>query len=108
MNSRLTSKEAQGSLIKEMITEAEINEEEAGMIVSEHLDAIAAVEKIHDDEKSRQVMALEMRLEERKAMAQQIVRNLDYNITLKEGEIYFYYLLSSVNKKSRKPKCWRL
>lgn len=74
VNSRLSSKEAQGSLIKEMVTEAEINEEEAGMIISEHLDAIAAVEKIHDDEKSRQVMALEMRLEERKALAQEMVR----------------------------------
>ena len=78
MNSRLSSKEAQGSLIKEMIAEAEINEEEAGMIISEHLDAIATVEKIHDDEKSRQVMALEMRLEERKALAQEMVRHVMY------------------------------
>ena len=78
VNSRLSSKEAQGSLIKEMIAEAEINEEEAGMIIFEHLDAIATVEKIHDDEKSRQVMALEMRLEERKALAQEMVRHVMY------------------------------
>jgi riboflavin synthase alpha subunit len=76
VNSRLSSKEAQGSLMKEMITEARINEEEAGTIISEHLDAIATIEKIHDDEKSRQVMALEMRLEERKALAQRMVRFL--------------------------------
>ncbi len=83
MNSRLSSKEAQSSLIKEMITEAQINEEEAGTIISEHLDAVAAVEKIHDDEKSRQVMALEMRLEERKALAQGIVRIfMDFLLTL--------------------------
>lgn len=80
MNTRISSKEAQGSLIKEMVTESEINEEEAGMIISDHLAAIAAVEKIHDDEKSRQVMALEMRLEERKALAQEMVGKLDSHV----------------------------
>ncbi|XP_028390926.1 uncharacterized protein LOC114515809 [Dendronephthya gigantea] len=72
INSRLSSKEAQGSLLKEMIQEAQINEAEAEVIVSEHLEAVAAVEKIHDDEKSRHNMALEMRREERKALAEEM------------------------------------
>lgn len=42
-------------------------------MVAEHLQAIASVEKIHDDEKSRQIMAVEMRLAERKALAQEMV-----------------------------------
>ena len=89
MNSRLSSKEAQGSLINELIAEAKINEEEAGMIVAEHLEAIAAVEKIHDDEKSRQVMALEMRLEERKAMAQEIVRIFSAILTVNHNSFTY-------------------
>ena len=50
-----------------------MSEEDAQKLIAEHLEAIAAAEKIHDDEKSRQIMALEMRLVERKALAQQIV-----------------------------------
>lgn len=61
-----------------MLAEANVDEEEAGMIIAGHLEAILTVEKINGDEKSRQVMALEMRLEERRALAQGMVRKLEY------------------------------
>ena len=73
VNNRITSKELQTKLVKELAADAELSEEDAQKLIAEHLEAIAAAEKIHDDEKSRQIMALEMRLVERKALAQQIV-----------------------------------
>lgn len=72
VNNRISSKELQSKLVKQLAVEAELSEEEAQQLIAEHFQAIAAAEKVHDDEKVRQIMALEMRLVERKALVQEM------------------------------------
>ena len=69
MSNRVSSKEVQTTLVKELSAESQLSEQDAEALLAEHFKAIAEVEKIYDDERSRQVMTLEMRLEERRAMA---------------------------------------
>ena len=50
-----------------------MNEEQASAIMKNHLSNMAAIDKATDEERTRRVMALEMRLAERRALARQKV-----------------------------------
>ncbi|EDO31293.1 predicted protein, partial [Nematostella vectensis] len=76
---RFTMKEAQSKLLQDLIKEAEFNEDQASALVKEHLGNMAAVDKAMDEEKSRRVVALEMRLAERRALAIQKHDESDFN-----------------------------
>ena len=54
--------------------DARFNEEQANALVREHFGNMAAIDKIMDEERSRRLVALEMRLAERRALALQKVR----------------------------------
>ncbi|XP_048585392.1 uncharacterized protein LOC116615488 [Nematostella vectensis] len=79
VNKRFTMKEAQSKLLQDLIKEAEFNEDQASALVKEHLGNMAAVDKAMDEEKSRRVVALEMRLAERRALAIQKHDESDFN-----------------------------
>ena len=60
-------------MLQDLIKEAHLNEEQASAIMREHLANMATVDKASDEERARRVMALEMRLAERRALARQKV-----------------------------------
>ena len=68
-------KESQNKLIQNLIKDAKLNEEQASAIMKNHLSNMAAIDKATDEERARRVMALEMRLAERRALARQKVSN---------------------------------
>ncbi|KAK2558548.1 hypothetical protein P5673_019268 [Acropora cervicornis] len=61
-------KEAQNKLVQDLIKDANLHEEQANAIMKNHLANMAAIEKATDEERARRVMALEMRLAERRAL----------------------------------------
>ena len=50
-----------------------MNDDQAAALMKEHLQNVAAVDKALDDQKARQVMALEMRLAQRRALVERKV-----------------------------------
>ena len=74
ISKRFALKEAQNKLIQNLIKDAKLNEEQANAIIQDHLANMAAIDKATDEERARRVMALEMRLAERRALARQKVR----------------------------------
>lgn len=70
---RFALKESQNQLIQNLIKDAKLNEEQANAIMKNHLANMAAIDKATDEERARRVMALEMRLAERRALAKQKV-----------------------------------
>lgn len=73
ISKRFALKESQNQLIQNLIKDAKLNEEQANAIVNNHLANMAAIDKATDEERARRVMALEMRLAERRALAKQKV-----------------------------------
>ena len=73
ISKRFALKESQNQLIQNLIKDAKLNEEQANAIVKNHLANMAAIDKATDEERARRVMALEMRLAERRALAKQKV-----------------------------------
>ena len=73
INKRFALKESQNQLIQNLIKDAKLNEEQANAIMKNHLANMAAIDKATDEERARRVMALEMRLAERRALAKQKV-----------------------------------
>ena len=73
ISKRFALKEAQNKLIQNLIRDAKLNEEQANVIMKNHLANTAAIDQATDDERARRVMALEMRLAERRALAKQKV-----------------------------------
>lgn len=71
ISKRFALKEAQNKLIQNLIRDAKLNEEQANVIMKNHLANTAAIDQATDDERARRVMALEMRLAERRALAKQ-------------------------------------
>lgn len=67
-------KEAQNKLVQDLIKDANLHEEQANAIMKNHLANMAAIEKATDEERARRVMALEMRLAERRALLKLKVR----------------------------------
>ena len=67
-------KEAQNKLVQDLIKDANLHEEQANTIMKNHLANMAAIEKATDEERARRVMALEMRLTERRALVKLKVR----------------------------------
>ncbi|XP_031561262.1 uncharacterized protein LOC116297218 [Actinia tenebrosa] len=68
---RFATKECQSKFLQDLIKEARFNEEHANDIVREHMSNMAAVERVMAEERSRRLVALEMRLAERQALALQ-------------------------------------
>lgn len=68
-------KEAQNKLVQGLIKDAKLHEEQANAIMKNHLANMAAIDKATDEERARRVMALEMRLAERRALVKLKVRN---------------------------------
>ena len=73
ISKRFALKESQNQLIQNLIKDAKLNEEQANAIMKNHLANMAATDKATDEERARRVMALEMRLAERRALAKQKV-----------------------------------
>lgn len=73
ISKRFALKESQNQLIQNLIKDAKLNEEQANAIMKNHLANMAAIDKATDEERARRVMALEMRLAERRALAKQKV-----------------------------------
>lgn len=73
ISKRFSLKESQNQLIQNLIKDAKLNEEQANAIMKNHLANMAAIDKATDEERARRVMALEMRLAERRALAKQKV-----------------------------------
>lgn len=73
ISKRFALKESQNQLIQNLIKDAKLNEEQANAILKNHLANMAAIDKATDEERARRVMALEMRLAERRALAKQKV-----------------------------------
>ena len=73
ISKRFALKESQNQLIQNLIKDAKLNEEQANAIMKNHLANMAAIDKATDEERARRVMALEMRLTERRALAKQKV-----------------------------------
>lgn len=73
MGKRFATKECQSKLLQDLIKEARFNEEQANDIVREHMSNMSAVERAMAEERSRRLVALEMRLAERRALALQKV-----------------------------------
>lgn len=73
ISKRFALKESQNKLIQNLIKDARLNEEQADAIMKNHLANMAAIDKATDEERTRRVMALEMRLAERRALARQKV-----------------------------------
>ena len=73
ISKRFALKESQNQLIQNLIKDAKLNEEQANTIMKNHLANMAAIDKATDEERARRVMALEMRLAERRALAKQKV-----------------------------------
>lgn len=73
ISKRFALKESQNRLIQNLIKDAKLNEEQANAIMKNHLANMAAIDKATDEERARRVMALEMRLAERRALAKQKV-----------------------------------
>ena len=73
ISKRFALKESQNQLIQNLIKDAKLNEEQANVIMKNHLANMAAIDKATDEERARRVMALEMRLTERRALAKQKV-----------------------------------
>ena len=73
ISKRFALKESQSKLIQNLIKDARLNEEQADAIMKNHLANMAAIDKATDEERTRRVMALEMRLAERRALARQKV-----------------------------------
>ena len=73
ISKRFALKESQNQLIQNLIKDAKLNEEQANAIMKNHLTNMAAIDKATDEERARRVMALEMRLAERRALAKQKV-----------------------------------
>ena len=71
---RFALKEAQNKLVQDLIKDANLHEEQANAIVKNRLANMAAIEKASDEERARRVMALEMRLAERRALVKLKVR----------------------------------
>ena len=71
---RFALKEAQNKLVQDLIKDANLHEEQANAIMKNHLANMAAIEKATDEERARRVMALEMRLTERRALVKLKVR----------------------------------
>ena len=71
---RFALKEAQNKLVQDLIKDANLHEEQANAIMKNHLANMAAIEKATDEERARRVMALEMRLAERRALLKLKVR----------------------------------
>lgn len=71
---RFALKEAQNKLVQDLIKDANLHEEQANAIMKNHLANMAAIEKATDEERARRVMALEMRLAERRALVKLKVR----------------------------------
>lgn len=61
-------KEAQNELVQGLIKDAKLHEDQANAIMKNHLANMAAIDKATDEERARRVMALEMRLAERRAL----------------------------------------
>lgn len=74
ISKRLALKEAQNKLIQNLIKDANLNEDQANAILKDHLANMATIDKATDEDRARRVMALEMRLAERRALARQKVR----------------------------------
>lgn len=73
ISKRFALKESQNQLIQNLVKDAKLNEEQANAIMKNHLANMAAIDKATDEERARRVMALEMRLAERRALAKQKV-----------------------------------
>lgn len=73
ISKRFALKESQNQLIQNLTKDAKLNEEQANAIMKNHLANMAAIDKATDEERARRVMALEMRLAERRALAKQKV-----------------------------------
>lgn len=73
ISKRFALKESQNQLIQNLIKDAKLNEEQANAIMKNHMANMAAIDKATDEERARRVMALEMRLAERRALAKQKV-----------------------------------
>ncbi|XP_020627375.1 limbin-like [Orbicella faveolata] len=71
ISKRFALKESQNKLIQDLIKDSKLNEEQASAIMKNHLSNMAAIDKATDEERTRRVMALEMRLAERRALARQ-------------------------------------
>ena len=72
---RFALKEAQNELVQGLIKDAKLHEDQANAIMKNHLANMAAIDKATDEERARRVMALEMRLAERRALVKLKVRN---------------------------------
>lgn len=74
ISKRFVLKEAQNKLIQDLIKDAKLHEEQANAIMKDHLANMAAIDKATDEERARRVIALEMRLAERRALVKLKVR----------------------------------
>jgi hypothetical protein len=66
---RFAAKECQSKVLQDLIKEARFNEDQANDLVREHLSNMSAVERALAEERSKRMVALEMRLAERRALA---------------------------------------
>ena len=83
-------KDSQNKLLQSLIKDSKINEELAKAIVRDHLANMAAIDKAMDEERARRVMALDMRLAERRALARQKVgsdRQTEGELRKKESQL---------------------
>ena len=55
VSKRFAMKESQNRLLQDLIKEAKLSKVEADALLKEHLENIAAVDKVLDDQKARQV-----------------------------------------------------
>ncbi|XP_066278438.1 limbin-like isoform X2 [Branchiostoma lanceolatum] len=79
LKKRVGLKELQHNLLKDVAEQAELSEEEAARIMREHKENQATINRLMDEEMSRQRMLLEEKLAQRRAMAKAKEHQEDHN-----------------------------
>ncbi|XP_078587515.1 uncharacterized protein LOC144868783 isoform X1 [Branchiostoma floridae x Branchiostoma japonicum] len=79
LKKRVGLKELQHNLLKDLAEQAELSEEEAARIMREHKENQATINRLMDEEMSRQRMQLEEKLAQRRAMAKAKEHQEDHN-----------------------------
>ncbi|KAI8485936.1 smoothened signaling pathway [Branchiostoma belcheri] len=79
LKKRVGLKELQHNLLKDLAEQAELSEEEAARIMREHKENQATINRLMDEEMSRQRMLLEEKLAQRRAMAKAKEHQEDHN-----------------------------
>ena len=70
LKKRIQTKELQQQALNDLKEKTEMPEEQAAWLMKEHAKNVSALDRIHDEELSRQRLVLEEKLAQRRALAE--------------------------------------